>query len=109
MPRLPTMIMPHRAAHAICPDLGRKGFRGGPHPCPKLAQHRLQQVIGADDKPCGPHLTGRMAVADVPGITREVWAGDLQHRLLGGDQLNGAAIFLRRLAYEHHRVAFDRP
>jgi hypothetical protein len=49
-------------------------------------------MVRPDDKPPALDLTRGVAVADVPGISRQIRACNLQHRLFGGKNLNAAAI-----------------
>lgn len=59
----------------------------------KAQKHPLQHMILADDEAVGQDLAGCVPVADMPGKAGEV-AGDHQHGLGRGDDLDGQAFGL---------------
>ncbi|MPL94810.1 hypothetical protein SDC9_40968 [bioreactor metagenome] len=104
------VIVAHRAPDAIGAALGREGLDGRRDPRAKLAQHRLEHMIGADDEPRGLDLARRVAVADVPGEARQI-ARDAEHRLEPAAHLDEAPVIeAKRLAagQVHHLGQVDK-
>ena len=74
------VIMSHRAAVAIGAAFGREGFKAAGQGRAQLPQHRLKHMVLTDQQAVRLDLAGGVAVADVPGQTRQI-ARHFQHRL----------------------------
>ena len=92
------MVMAQGPAMPVSAAFGGKGLLRFGHACPKLAQHRLQHMIAADQQTPAFDLAGRVAVADVPGDARQVPRDD-QDRLCRRLNRNKTAVRqLQRIA-----------
>lgn len=86
------VIMAHRAAHAIGPDLWPEGFLLCADLCPQLAQHRFEHMISTDDQAASLDLAGCVAIADVPCIARQICPAHLEHGFVRGNDLDLAPV-----------------
>ena len=95
--------MPHGAPMTIGTALWCKGRLHLVHLRPQMQQHRFEHRVDSDQQMVLSNRTGRVPITDMPGIARDLRAGDAQQRLDIGDNFDDPPILEHKPRARVHR------